>query len=114
MRNFVLTISILTFLLLSGSGPLFAQGYPRADVTNIALKDAKITGIITDGTSNQTIPYASVAIYHTKDSTLVTGVLSKDDGSFVLDKLPYGNYYMVVTFVGYKKHKDNELSLIHI
>ncbi len=111
MRNFVLTISILTFLLLSGSGPLFAQGYPRADVTNIALKDAKITGIITDGTSNQTIPYASVAIYHTKDSTLVTGVLSKDDGSFVLDKLPYGNYYMVVTFVGYKKHKVNEILL---
>ena len=111
MKNFVLTISILSFLLLTGSGALFAQGYPRADATNIALKDAKITGIITDGTSNQPVPYASVAIYHTKDSTLVTGVLSKDDGSFVLDKLPYGNYYIIVTFVGYKKHKVNEILL---
>jgi len=111
MKNFVLTLFFFILLLSSGFNTVFAQGYPRPNATNIVLKDAKITGIITDGTSNQTVPYASVAIYHSSDSTLVTGVLSKDDGSFVLDKLPYGKYYIIVTFVGYKKHKINEILL---
>jgi len=111
MKNFVSTISIFILLLFSGFNSVFAQGYPRPNVNNIVLKDAKITGTISDGTSNQTIPYASIAIYHSTDSTLVTGVLSKDDGSFVLDKLPYGKYYIVVTFVGYKKHKIDEIVL---
>ena len=111
MKKIILTISISALLLLTGFKTVYAQGYPRVGANDIVLKDAKITGIITDGSSNQTIPYASVAIYHSKDSTLVTGVLSKDDGSFVLEKLPYGNYYIVVTFVGYKKHKVNEILL---
>ena len=98
MKNFVLTLFFFILLLSSGFNTVFAQGYPRPNATNIVLKDAKITGIITDGTSNQTVPYASVAIYHSSDSTLVTGVLSKDDGSFVLDKLPYGKYYIIVYF----------------
>ena len=111
MKKFALISILFALLLFSGFKTVIAQGYPRADVNNIILKDAKITGIITDGSNNQTIPYASVAIYHSKDSTLVTGVLSKDDGSFVLDKLPYGKYYIVVTFVGYKKHRVNEILL---
>ena len=111
MKNFVSTIFIFILLLFTGFSTVFAQGYPRAEANNIVLKDARITGIITDETSNLTIPYASVAIYHSKDSTLVTGVLSKDNGSFVLDKLPYGKYYIMVTFVGYKKHNINEILL---
>ena len=99
---------------LEGSESAFAQGYPRTGVNNIIAKEGKITGTILDGSSNQTIPYASVAIYHSKDSTLVSGVLSKDDGSFVLEKLPYGKYYIVVTFVGYKKHLVNDILLTSV
>lgn len=111
MKKFVLTIFAFTLLLLSASQIVFAVGYHLPDANSILPKDAKITGIIADGNSNQAIPYASVAIYNTKDSTLLTGVLSKDDGSFTLEKLPYGKYFMVVTFVGYKKHKVYDLLL---
>ena len=111
MKKFVLTVSVFTLLLISGSSLVFAQGYPRSAVQIPLPKEAKITGTIVDGGNGQNIPYASVAIYHSKDSTLVTGVLSKDDGTFSLDKLPFGKYYMVVTFVGYKKHRVNDILL---
>ena len=111
MKKIILTVSIFTILLILSSNSVNAQGYPRGGMENNIPKEAEITGIIADGSNNQTIPYASVAIYHAKDSTLVTGVLSKDDGSFTASKLPYGKYFAVVTFVGYKKHKVNDILL---
>jgi len=103
MKTFVLTISIFTLWLFTGSSNVFAQGYQRAGQQGMAVKDGKITGTIIDGANSQTIPYASVAVYNSKDSTLLSGVLSKDNGSFLIEKLPYGKFYLLVTFVGYKK-----------
>ncbi len=111
MKKFIQQIIIFTavFLLFIRIAP--AQGYPHPGAESIIPKEAEIKGIIEDGGTSQTIPYASVAVYKSKDSTLVTGVLSKDDGSFSVAKLPYGKYFMVVTFVGYKKHKVNDIFL---
>ena len=118
VKKLVLTFSILAVLLLANSEIVIAQGYPRGGVRGATQsnqseipKEAKITGTIVDGTSNETISYASIAIYNSKDSTLLTGTLSKADGSFMLDKLPYGKFYIVVTFVGYKKHKVYDILL---
>ena len=111
MKKFFLSVSIFVALLTFCVKIAPAQGYPRPGAENMIPKDAEINGTITDGSSNQTIPYASVAVYKSKDSTLVTGVLSKDDGSFTVTKLPYGKYFMVVTFVGYKKHKVSDILL---
>ena len=110
MKNFFFPISFFTLILfISSKFCVAAENLPG--VVNTTVKDARITGVITDGNNNQTISYASVAIYHASDSTLVTGVLSKDDGSFSIDKLPYGKYYIEVTFVGYKKHKVKNILL---
>jgi len=111
MKTFVLTISIFTLWLFTGSSNVFAQGYQRAGQQGMAVKDGKITGTIIDGANSQTIPYASVAVYNSKDSTLLSGVLSKDNGSFLIEKLPYGKFYLLVTFVGYKKHRVNDIVL---
>jgi len=112
MKKIILPITLLAAILMFCIKIVPAQGYPHPGAAeNIIPKDAEIHGIIEDGSTNQTIPYASVAVYKSKDSTLVTGVLSKDDGSFSIPKLPYGKYFMVVTFVGYKKHKVNDILL---
>ena len=111
MRKLVLTISIFTIALFLSFKTFTAAANPLTVVNNTAINGARITGVIIDGTNNQTIPYASVAIYHEKDSTLITGVLSKDDGSFAIEKLPYGKYYIEVTFVGYKKYTVKNILL---
>ena len=118
MKKLFYTIFCCIILLFSYVGISFAQGYPRGGIRSGAQsnqgeipKDAKITGTIIDGTSNEAISYASIAIYNSTDSTLLTGTLSKADGSFTLDKLPFGKFYIVVTFVGYKKHKVYDILL---
>ena len=81
-----LIIQCLTFLLLLFSQMTYAQMPGRGGNQENIPKEAKITGTIVDGTTKETIPYASIAIYRSRDSTLVTGVLSGSDGSFTIDK----------------------------
>ncbi len=88
-----------------------AQGYTRGAAQGNAPKEAKVTGTIIDGSNNEAVPFASIAIYQAKDSTLLTGVLSNANGSFAVEKLPYGKFYAVVTFVGYKPHKVDNILL---
>lgn len=111
MKKIVLTIFPFVVLFLFCHEMVCAQGYTRGAAQGNSPKDAKITGTIIDGGSNQAVPFASVAIYQAKDSTLLTGVLSKDDGSFGIEKLPYGKFYAIVTFVGYKPHKVDNILL---
>jgi outer membrane receptor protein involved in Fe transport len=105
MNRFILTITSLALLFMLSSKATFAQGGAQG------LKEAKITGTIKDASSNETVPYASVAIYNAKDSTLLTGALSKEDGSFAIDKLPFGKFYAVISFVGYKKQTVKNILL---
>jgi len=111
MKRIILSIAISALIAMVLTKEADAQGYARAGAQVQAIKDGKIAGIIIDGNTNQTIPYASIAVYNSKDSTLITGVLSQDNGSFSLEKLPYGKFYLIVTFVGYKKHRVNDIVL---
>jgi outer membrane receptor protein involved in Fe transport len=111
MKKSLLSLFSLAMLLLYFSEILNAQGYTKGASQSNIPKEAKVTGTIIDGSSNQAVSYASVAIYQAKDSTLITGVLSKDDGSFEVEKLPYGKFYAIVTFVGYKPHKVSNILL---
>ena len=104
MKKLILFIAVLLC-----SQILFAQAPAQVGVQGNMPKDAKVTGTIIDGSTNQPVPYASIAVYRAKDSTLVTGVMSNDDGSFTIQGLPYGKFYVMVTSVGYKKQKVNDV-----
>ena len=106
MKNKLFFI-ILTLMLLF-SLKTFAQGYQRG--SNIP-RDGKVSGTIIDGSNGAPFQYASVALYNARDSILVTGAMSNADGSFLIDEVPYGKFYIVVTFVGYKKQKVSEIVL---
>lgn len=84
----------------------FAQNFPGPQSGNMP-NDGIIRGKIMDGKSNTPVEYASVALYNVRDSSLVTGTITGQDGSFLLNNLPYGRYYVEVTFVGFKKMRHN-------
>lgn len=73
--------------------------------------ESKLSGIIVDANNGQPVPYASVALYRAKDSTLITGAMCKEDGSFVMEQLPYGRFYVQVSFIGYKKQNFDGIIL---
>jgi len=95
-------IALLTFMLFLHVAILFAQ----APMPNpIISGKGSISGIIIDGDSKKPMEYANAVVFKLPDSTMVTGTVSDVNGKFSLSNLPYGNYYLVLNFIGYKKQK---------
>ncbi len=61
-----------------------------------------ITGRIIDYGTSQPISFASVALFSASDTTIITGVITDDNGSFQLNSVPYGKYDLKISFLGYK------------
>ncbi|MEI9912876.1 MAG: TonB-dependent receptor [Bacteroidota bacterium] len=68
-----------------------------------------ISGKIIDGA--KPLEAATVGLYTAKDSLLAKTTLSGTDGSFVFDRLKFGNYYIVASMSGFNKYKTGELLL---
>jgi outer membrane cobalamin receptor len=66
-------------------------------------KVGTIYGKIVDEYDDSPVPYANIAIYRMKDSTLVSGAISDKDGNFEIKELTYGMYYLEGKFIGYHK-----------
>lgn len=81
-------------LLLVGSLQLEAQN----------AKKATIKGKIVDTQTSAPLGYATIRVHKTTDSSLVSGAISDDKGQFLVE-VPYGKYYTVVEFIGYKSLK---------
>ncbi len=75
---------------------------------SIFAQSASIKGLIFNYQNKQPIEYASIALLNAKDSTVVSGVVSQQNGLFSLTKINAGNYIVKVFFVGYEtKYIDN-------
>jgi len=59
-----------------------------------------VNGKISDTQSGQAVEYATIALYITEDSTLVTGTISDAEGKFKMEA-NYGHYYAVIEFISY-------------
>ena len=81
-------IKLLLFLFLIYSD-LFAQ-------------QAKITGNIIDGATNQIIPYANAVLTSKSDSTFFMGTISNEKGRFTIEAVKPGKYNLEISFIGYQ------------
>ncbi|WP_343702848.1 TonB-dependent receptor [Chitinophaga sp.] len=61
----------------------------------------QIYGKLVDGQTKKGVEYASVALLRQKDSSVVTGMLSKPNGDFNLENLPFGPFLLRINFMGY-------------
>ena len=66
-----------------------------------------VSGLIMDGSNNEPMPGATVVLLQPKDSTQVTGALSKEDGQFSLPAVKAGSYIMRISYVGYLAQYKN-------
>lgn len=62
---------------------------------------ATIEGVLFNGETGEPLPYATIVLHNTVDSTMVGNALTESDGKFKLKVAP-GNYYLVCTYVGFK------------
>ena len=71
-----------------------------------APAEPEIKGKIIDMETDGPLEYATVSLFNSQDSTLVTGVITDSKGNFSLKAKP-GKYYVVLQFIGYESKTIN-------
>jgi outer membrane receptor protein involved in Fe transport len=72
---------------------------------------SQITGKIIDDQDSSPLEYATVALYNQEDNSLVTGVITNADGSFVIENIKSGLYYLEASFMGYTSKNVENISI---
>jgi hypothetical protein len=75
------------------------------------LPAATLSGTIKDIKTNKPLEFANVAVYEKESEKIKTGTMSGVDGTFRIFNIPAGNYYLVITYMGYEKKQVNDISL---
>ncbi|MGA9292200.1 MAG: TonB-dependent receptor, partial [Ignavibacteriaceae bacterium] len=65
----------------------------------------KISGRVFDKDSKSPVEYANIIVFRSKDSVQVTGGVTSSDGNFSLTKIPVGEFYVDIQFIGYEKKR---------
>lgn len=110
MRNIigvVLNLCVISVWAQSNGG-----GMMDTAILNKMPKVGKVTGTIIDSSNRKAIDYASVVLLRVLDSNVVSGVVSNENGEFVMENLPMGRYTLVVATVGYKKYKGKPFMIL--
>ncbi len=71
-----------------------------------AQTNVTVSGIIKDKNSKAVLPFVNVVLKTEKDSSFVSGTVTNEEGRFSLSKIKFGNYYLEVSYIGYKTTKQ--------
>ena len=99
IRNFA---SSLVFLLLP---VLIVPATAQVVILNdnmLADRLSRIQAVVVDSLSNEPIPYASVYVIPSKDTTITNFTLTDAEGKAKLEDVPFGSYVLRVEMMGYK------------
>jgi len=89
----IYTITFLFYICLFTISAVKAQPSPGT---------GKLSGKVLDE-KNAGMAYASVSLLQAQDSTLIKGSITEDNGSYLFNNLPDGNYLIAINMIGYGK-----------
>ncbi|MCH2043416.1 MAG: TonB-dependent receptor family protein [Saprospiraceae bacterium] len=61
----------------------------------------QLKGIVIDATNQEPIEFTTISLINAKDSSLVTGGMTDENGSFEIKDIPFGKYITQIDFIGY-------------
>ena len=73
----------------------------QTDAPTLAPNTGGVGGQLRDGATEEPVGFANIAVYKVADGELAGGTTSDIDGNFTVKDLPYGDYRLEVTFIGY-------------
>ena len=106
--------AILSVSLLSVAPSVNAQApaaRPAAPQGQPPIANGEVRGVVTDGDSNTPLARATIAVRTKGSATLVAGAVAKDDGTFRIQGLRPGIYYLRVTTIGYGPKSTEEFTI---
>ncbi|WP_297796604.1 TonB-dependent receptor [uncultured Eudoraea sp.] len=95
MRNRLIVVTLLfsSILLVKGAA------------LNPEIILGSISGKVVDQVGQQPVAYAAIVIKSASDNTTITGGITKEDGTFQINKIPIGSFIVEVQFIGFKTYK---------
>ncbi|MCG8582841.1 MAG: TonB-dependent receptor [Bacteroidales bacterium] len=88
---------------------LFGMLIPLSIMANSPEKEGIVKGKVYDGKSKNPVEYATIAIYNADDDSVINGTISDEDGNFKIKGLKEGNFYVVVSFLGYENKRYDDI-----
>lgn len=67
----------------------------------VVAQNGSIRGVVSDKNSGEKIPFANITLLKNNQFTTI-GTITDDKGGFMLDKLDYADYSVVVSFIGFE------------
>ena len=75
------------------------------------LNYGNIKGQVKDSTSSSPIEFSQVTLFKSIDSSVVSQQFSDDKGSFYLDEIELGKYFMKISFLGFDSKVIRDINL---
>jgi outer membrane receptor protein involved in Fe transport len=109
---FILLSSVIAIPLSAQTAPPLGSGSRSNPIgDNAAPLNMGIKGKVVDSASKMPMEFANVVIYSSKDSTIAGGIMTASNGSFEIKKLPAGNFYIRVNFIGFERKTVSRIVL---
>ncbi len=97
-KSFFYLSFILIFLIKNGE--TYSQEPRQRFSTSEPI--GKIKGKVFDDQTKKPMEFVSIRLFRSKDSTIVTGGLTDNNGNFEINKIPFGRYYAIIKFIGFR------------
>ncbi len=99
MKNLIIYTCLFLFSMYS-----FGESIPGS-------KGARISGTVKDKSNSKNLEYSNIALFNQIDSSIVTGTITDQNGTFILENIPSGKYYLEADFIGYKKETIENIEI---
>ncbi len=64
--------------------------------------NGKITGTVVDSTTQQPVPFSTIALTNPLNNQPVDGTVADEKGRFTIAKVAEGEYPVLISFIGYQ------------
>ncbi|GAB2541406.1 TonB-dependent receptor [Spirosoma aerophilum] len=88
-----------------------AVAIPGTSTDNTPRGNAKLTGVVTDSTTGKPVEFASIALINAQTKKPIDGTVADEKGKFTLNKLPQGDFQLLISFVGYRNKTISSVKL---
>jgi len=62
----------------------------------------KLYGKVLDGADKSGLEYSTLSLFKLNQDSIITGTLVKNNGDFLLEKIPLGSYRLRISYLGYQ------------
>ncbi len=103
----VFLVLVLTISSVIAFGQQYNANFKKEEL-NLS---GTIAGKVLDSSTKKPVEYANVSLFNSKDSSIVNGAVTNENGAFIIKNVKPGQYYAKVSFIGYTTKPIKNINL---